>query len=115
MDTATSAFGEKLKDQVEERLRFYEDGVAPRKNITVMQVCSSHENVCVWGGGWRSGVLVAKVGRVQTGSCSMRHRLCSDPQNLFGISKESAVMQPGSQGWPATSSLGCCAVRVWWQ
>lgn len=38
MDTATSAFGEKLKDQVEERLRFYEDGVAPRKNITVMQV-----------------------------------------------------------------------------
>lgn len=37
MDTATSAFGEKLKDQVEERLRFYEDGVAPRKNITVMQ------------------------------------------------------------------------------
>jgi hypothetical protein len=39
MDTATSAFGEKLKDQVEERLRFYEEGVAPRKNITVMQVC----------------------------------------------------------------------------
>jgi RNA processing factor Prp31 len=38
MDTATSAFGEKLKDQVEERLRFYEEGVAPRKNITVMQV-----------------------------------------------------------------------------
>lgn len=42
MDSATSAFGEKLKDQVEERLRFYEDGVAPRKNITVMQV-----SVCV--------------------------------------------------------------------
>jgi hypothetical protein len=54
MDTATSAFGEKLKDQVEERLRFYEDGVAPRKNITVMQVCSTHMivcvYVCVWGG-----------------------------------------------------------------
>ena len=25
--------------QVEERLRFYEEGVAPRKNISVMQVC----------------------------------------------------------------------------
>jgi hypothetical protein len=47
MDTATSAFGEKLKDQVEERLRFYEDGVAPRKNITVMQV-GAHRLVCWW-------------------------------------------------------------------
>ncbi len=37
-DVATSAFGEKLKEQVEERLRFYEEGIAPRKNIAVMQV-----------------------------------------------------------------------------
>mmetsp|Transcript_3058 Transcript_3058/g.5261 ORF Transcript_3058/g.5261 Transcript_3058/m.5261 type:complete len:500 (-) Transcript_3058:372-1871(-) len=37
MDNATSAFGEKMKEQVEERLRFYEEGVAPRKNLTVMQ------------------------------------------------------------------------------
>ena len=36
MDQATSAFGEKMKEQVEERLRFYEDGVAPRKNIDMM-------------------------------------------------------------------------------
>eukprot|EP00195_Chlamydomonas_chlamydogama_P010551 CAMPEP_0202900590 /NCGR_PEP_ID=MMETSP1392-20130828/11922_1 /ASSEMBLY_ACC=CAM_ASM_000868 /TAXON_ID=225041 /ORGANISM="Chlamydomonas chlamydogama, Strain SAG 11-48b" /LENGTH=495 /DNA_ID=CAMNT_0049587007 /DNA_START=183 /DNA_END=1670 /DNA_ORIENTATION=- len=36
MDTATSAFGEKMKEQVEERLRFYEEGVAPRKNVDVM-------------------------------------------------------------------------------
>eukprot|EP00892_Ulva_mutabilis_P009833 jgi/Ulvmu1/7221/UM035_0007.1 len=36
MDAATSVFGEKMKDQVEERLRFYDDGVAPRKNATVM-------------------------------------------------------------------------------
>ncbi|MEW5299658.1 MAG: hypothetical protein WDW38_004290 [Sanguina aurantia] len=28
-DNATSAFGEKMKEQVEERLRFYEEGVAP--------------------------------------------------------------------------------------
>mmetsp|Transcript_17180 Transcript_17180/g.44988 ORF Transcript_17180/g.44988 Transcript_17180/m.44988 type:complete len:485 (+) Transcript_17180:236-1690(+) len=36
LDATSSAFGEKMKEQVEERLRFYEDGVAPRKNISVM-------------------------------------------------------------------------------
>ena len=39
MDAATDAFGLKLRDQVEERLRFYEEGVAPRKNLDVMKVC----------------------------------------------------------------------------
>ncbi|KAK4256963.1 hypothetical protein QN277_006616 [Acacia crassicarpa] len=33
----TSAFGEKLREQVEERLDFYDKGVAPRKNIDVMK------------------------------------------------------------------------------
>ncbi|GFR43940.1 hypothetical protein Agub_g5079 [Astrephomene gubernaculifera] len=36
MDSATSVFGEKMREQVEERLRFYEEGVAPRKNSNVM-------------------------------------------------------------------------------
>jgi nucleolar protein 56 len=36
-DVATTAFGEKLKEQVEERLNFYDKGVAPRKNIDVMK------------------------------------------------------------------------------
>jgi nucleolar protein 56 len=36
MDSATNVFGEKMREQVEERLRFYDDGVAPRKNATVM-------------------------------------------------------------------------------
>ncbi|KAG2498922.1 hypothetical protein HYH03_003112 [Edaphochlamys debaryana] len=36
MDQATSVFGEKMKEQVEERLRFYEEGTAPRKNASVM-------------------------------------------------------------------------------
>ena len=30
-------FGEKLRDQVEERLVFYESGAVPRKNIAVMK------------------------------------------------------------------------------
>lgn len=33
----TTLFGEKLKDQVEERLKFYETGEAPRKNTVVME------------------------------------------------------------------------------
>mmetsp|Transcript_4672 Transcript_4672/g.14118 ORF Transcript_4672/g.14118 Transcript_4672/m.14118 type:complete len:496 (-) Transcript_4672:385-1872(-) len=36
MDGSTNVFGEKMKEQVEERLRFYEEGVAPRKNIDMM-------------------------------------------------------------------------------
>lgn len=36
MDQSTPAFGEKMKEQVEERLRFYEEGIAPRKNADVM-------------------------------------------------------------------------------
>ncbi|XP_057795162.1 nucleolar protein 56-like [Salvia miltiorrhiza] len=37
LETSTSAFGEKLREQVEERLDFYDKGVAPRKNIDVMK------------------------------------------------------------------------------
>ncbi|KAL2642822.1 hypothetical protein R1flu_010409 [Riccia fluitans] len=33
----TSIFGEKLREQVEERLEFYDKGVAPRKNVDVMK------------------------------------------------------------------------------
>ncbi|KNC80278.1 nucleolar protein 56 [Sphaeroforma arctica JP610] len=36
-DVPTSKFGEVMRDQVEERLAFYETGVAPQKNLTVMQ------------------------------------------------------------------------------
>merc|ERR1712108_14692 len=36
-DEATTIFGEKLKDQVEERLTFLSEGTTPRKNIEVMQ------------------------------------------------------------------------------
>merc|ERR1712151_1347224 len=36
-DEATTVFGEKLKDQVEERLTFLTEGTTPRKNLEVMQ------------------------------------------------------------------------------
>ena len=40
-DHPTTLFGEKLKDQVEERLKFYETGEAPRKNTVVMEEAMS--------------------------------------------------------------------------
>eukprot|EP00527_Entomoneis_sp_CCMP2396_P005004 CAMPEP_0198144098 /NCGR_PEP_ID=MMETSP1443-20131203/13040_1 /TAXON_ID=186043 /ORGANISM="Entomoneis sp., Strain CCMP2396" /LENGTH=536 /DNA_ID=CAMNT_0043807441 /DNA_START=44 /DNA_END=1654 /DNA_ORIENTATION=- len=39
-DDPTRIYGEKLRDQVEERLKFYETGAAPRKNIDVMEEIS---------------------------------------------------------------------------
>lgn len=33
----TNVFGEKLREQVEERLEFYDKGIAPRKNLDVMK------------------------------------------------------------------------------
>lgn len=36
-DVSTTAFGAKLKEQVEERLAFYEKGTAPTKNLVAMQ------------------------------------------------------------------------------
>ncbi|CAH2053871.1 unnamed protein product [Thlaspi arvense] len=36
-DSSTTAFGDKLREQVEERLDFYDKGVAPRKNVDVMK------------------------------------------------------------------------------
>merc|ERR1712002_655470 len=35
-DESTSVFGTKLKEQVEDRLKFYETGDLPRKNVEVM-------------------------------------------------------------------------------
>jgi nucleolar protein 56 len=37
LDTSTPKFGEKMKEQVEERLAFYESGTVPRKNVDVMK------------------------------------------------------------------------------
>ncbi|XP_062190395.1 nucleolar protein 56-like [Phragmites australis] len=36
-ELSTSIFGQKLREQVEERLDFYDKGVAPRKNLDVMK------------------------------------------------------------------------------
>lgn len=36
IDEPTNAYGEQLRDQVEERLTFYDTGAAPRKNVDVM-------------------------------------------------------------------------------
>jgi nucleolar protein 56 len=41
IDEPTNLFGEQLRDQVEERLRFYDSGETPRKNIDVMTAVSA--------------------------------------------------------------------------
>jgi len=37
METTTTKFGERLRDQVEDRLKFYETGEAPKRNADVMK------------------------------------------------------------------------------
>lgn len=41
-DEPSNVYGQKLRDQVEERLKFYETGAAPRKNIDVMEEVARH-------------------------------------------------------------------------
>mmetsp|Transcript_1667 Transcript_1667/g.2378 ORF Transcript_1667/g.2378 Transcript_1667/m.2378 type:complete len:558 (+) Transcript_1667:275-1948(+) len=41
-DDPTNIYGLKLREQVEERLKFYETGAAPRKNIDVMEEIAKH-------------------------------------------------------------------------
>ena len=48
-ESSTTTFGEKLREQVEERLDFYDKGVAPRKNIDIMRAAiesTQKEGVC---------------------------------------------------------------------
>ncbi len=40
IDDPTTKYGDKMREQVEERLEFYNTGAAPRKNIDVMKVVS---------------------------------------------------------------------------
>jgi RNA processing factor Prp31 len=40
IDEPTTKYGDKMKEQVEERLSFYENGTAPRKNADVMKEVS---------------------------------------------------------------------------
>jgi len=46
----TSIFGEKLREQVEERLDFYDKGVAPRKNLDVMKAAIEGYYKCSFRG-----------------------------------------------------------------
>lgn len=43
-DEPSNLYGQKLRDQVEERLKFYETGAAPRRNIDVMEEVSKELN-----------------------------------------------------------------------
>lgn len=49
LEVPTSVFGEKLREQVEERLSFYETGEIPRKNLDVMKEAMVQVSVLYWG------------------------------------------------------------------
>ena len=67
-DTPTAAFGEALREQVEERLRFYDTGVAPRKNVDVMAEVSAKLDAA---GGKRKR-SESKGGEIGRASCRER-------------------------------------------
>lgn len=50
IDEPTSAYGEQLRDQVEERLKFYDSGETPRKNIDVMTAVAEKLRAAEGGG-----------------------------------------------------------------
>ena len=49
-EASTSAFGAKLREQVEERLAFYDKGAAPTKNIVAMQAAMVSAGLTPGGG-----------------------------------------------------------------
>ena len=67
----TSVFGEKLREQVEERLSFYETGEIPRKNLDVMKEAMVQVSLgqVRWGriraGCWRWWTVLAWPCRVE--------------------------------------------------
>ncbi|KAK8919310.1 putative nucleolar protein 5-2 [Platanthera zijinensis] len=50
-DINSTIFGEKLREQVEERLDFYDKGVAPRKNVDVMKSAIETTRIMIEGDG----------------------------------------------------------------
>jgi nucleolar protein 56 len=53
--STSSVFGQKMREQVEERLRFYEEGVAPRKNSAAMSEAMEAARAEGGGGGGGAG------------------------------------------------------------
>jgi nucleolar protein 56 len=56
----TTKYGEKMRDQVEERLAFYDSGAAPRKNIDVMREAAAEVAAAAGGGGDDAGEKKSK-------------------------------------------------------
>ena len=47
-DIPTQVFGDHLRQQVEDRLKFYETGEAPAKNIDIMRQAVTAVCICYW-------------------------------------------------------------------
>jgi hypothetical protein len=54
-DKVTSKFGERMRDQVEDRLKFYESGEAPKRNVDVMAAVVAELAAESGGDAWAAG------------------------------------------------------------
>lgn len=69
----TSVFGQKLCEQVEERLDFYDKGIAPRKNLDVMKAAINDMTNAVSEDGGGKGSLFIHICQIGTTCISCKH------------------------------------------
>ncbi|XP_071710689.1 nucleolar protein 56-like [Rutidosis leptorrhynchoides] len=110
-ESSTTSFGDKLREQVEERLDFYDKGVAPRKNIDMMK--SAIENAAT------QEMDVDKAS--ETASKKSKKKKSKDNDDAKADDKENAVANGDAaeaksgkkkkkrtleeESWPATNGL----------
>ena len=103
-EKATTKFGERMRDQVEQRLAFYESGAAPARNADVMRkvveelaaadgdagayVAAARSSLCLLEGG--RGWLVHAVLPAHTARALPLHTLCKHPAAGDGDVKASS-------------------------
>jgi nucleolar protein 56 len=84
----TTLYGEKLKEQVEERLRFYDTGAAPRKNVDVMNAVRKELE--------EAGVLV--VGAGEEGEKKKKKKKKEKKREEEEGEEEDAASSPTKEG-----------------
>jgi hypothetical protein len=72
----TSIFGEKLREQVEERLDFYDKGVAPRENLDVMKAAIEGITNAVSEDGDGKDIHPPWLKHLNSAHASYKHKKC---------------------------------------
>lgn len=90
-ETPTSVFGAKLKEQVEERLAFYEGGAAPRKNVDMMKEAMEEAKREVVG---LSGMVVKKEEAVKKEDAPQSDRKKDKKEKKHKKEKKQEAVEP---------------------